>query len=98
MIVLPATVTLREATATLRSLAASLEAEPAGADGAVVVDASALQRFDSSAIAVLIECRRLTESRGGRRLRLQGAPAPLLGLAKLYGVQDLLPAQDAAGT
>ena len=53
-----------------------------------VVDASALQVFDSSALAVLLECRREALSLG-KTFAVQGLPAALMGMAGLYGV-DLL--------
>jgi phospholipid transport system substrate-binding protein len=56
----------------------------------VVVDASCLQRFDSSALAVLLELRR-----NCLRWASNGRPwfaARLGDLAALYGVMDLLPA------
>ncbi|MCI1190463.1 STAS domain-containing protein [Calidifontimicrobium sp. SYSU G02091] len=83
---LPATLTHREATATLASLAAAFGSPGAGE---VRLDASALRQFDTSAIAVLLECRRLAQQRG-RTLRIDGLPAPLLELARLYGVEELL--------
>ena len=81
---LPAALTLRDAGATLKSLAAAI----AGGD-AVRVDASALRQFDTSAIAVLLECRRLA-LHAGRELRFTALPAPLLELARLYGADVLL--------
>jgi len=83
---LPATLTHREATATLASLAAAVSAPGAGD---VRLDASALAQFDTSAIAVLLECRRLAQQ-AGRTLRIDGLPAPLIELARLYGVEALL--------
>jgi len=53
MLLLPVTLTAREARNTLRMLKQALEKE--GGEGAVVVDAGPLQRFDSSALAVLLE-------------------------------------------
>lgn len=57
--------------------------------GEVVVDASALQQFDSSALAVLLECRRLALV-AGKSFSVQGAPERLLRLAGLYGVEALI--------
>ena len=57
----------------------------------VVVDASALNQFDSAALAVLLEFRRAALARGKRMLVL-GLPASLGDLAALYGIIDLLPA------
>lgn len=57
---------------------------------AVVVNAAALQRFDSSALAVLLEVRR-TCLQAGKTLELQGLPPHLVDLAALYGIEGLLP-------
>ena len=56
MLLLPATITLRESRDTLRLLSQALQGEQ---DGEVVIDASPLQQCDTSALAVLLECRRL---------------------------------------
>jgi len=53
------------------------------------VDASALQHFDSSALAVLLELRRQTQARG-QSFRVTGMSARLSELAGLYGVDELL--------
>ena len=86
MLTLPATVTQHEVADVLRLL------EQAAAQGragdAVVVDGSALTRFDSSAIALLLACRR--QLRPGQRLVLQAMPQKLIELAGLYGVEGLL--------
>jgi len=57
----------------------------------VVADASALQEFDSSALAVLLACRREALA-VGKAFAVRGAPARLGQLARLYGVVDLIPA------
>lgn len=87
MLVLPAELTHAQATAALRMLLQGLRAQT----GAVVVDAAALVRFDSSAIAVLLECRRESLAMG-RSFAVRGLPARLAALGGLYGVADLLPA------
>ena len=56
-----------------------------------LVDASALQVFDSSALAVLLECRRSALA-AGQGFAVRGLPTALAGLAALYGVADMLPA------
>jgi len=61
----------------------------------VVADASGLQQFDSSALAVLLECRRQALA-AGKAFSVLGAPERLLQLASLYGVQSLIPAAPAA--
>ena len=92
MLRLPERLTLDEATATMRMLGQALRRE----EGAVVVaDASGLQRFDSAALAVLLECRRLAEA-GGKGFAVRRPPPKLLDLARLYGVDAALPAEAPA--
>ena len=67
-------------------LAQALKREP---EGPVVVDASGLQQFDTSVIAVLLECQRLSQA-WGKGFSVKNAPAKLASLAKLYGVDPLL--------
>jgi len=86
MLLLPATITLRESRDTLRLLAQALESEK---DMAVVIDASPLQHFDTSALAVLLECQRLALA-WGKSFGVRQAPDKLSALAKLYGVDGLL--------
>jgi phospholipid transport system transporter-binding protein len=86
MLLLPATVTAREANDTRRLLTQALKSGP---PGDVVVDASNLQHFDSSAIAVLLECQRAADA-WGKLFALRNAPPKLLALARLYGVDVLL--------
>ena len=57
----------------------------------MVVDAGALATFDTSALAVLLECRR-TALFDGRGFMVKALPPALASLAGLYGVQELLPA------
>ena len=85
---LPAELTHRQARACLQQLLARLQAE---GGPTVVVNAQPLATFDSSALAVLLECRRAAAA-AGRTLAVQGMPAQLASLAGLYGVQELLPA------
>jgi phospholipid transport system transporter-binding protein len=61
----------------------------AASSASVEVDASALQRFDSSAIAVLLELRRhlLLEGRG---MELTAASQRLSELVSIYGVAEFL--------
>jgi len=83
---LPAIATLDEAAA----LAATLPAAIAnGGSAAVHIDLSALQSFDTSALALLLQARRLARA-AGRRVEITGAPAKLAELAQLYGVEGLL--------
>jgi phospholipid transport system transporter-binding protein len=86
VLLLPATLTAVEARTTLRMLTQGLRAEP---EGALVIDASPLQQFDSSALAVLLECRRQAQA-WGRSFAVRQAPAKLAALARLYGVDGLL--------
>jgi phospholipid transport system transporter-binding protein len=86
VLVLPQELTQSQATACLRGLVQGLPQE-AGPD--VVVDASGLSRFDSSALAVLLEFRRATLATG-KRFVISGLPSRLGDLAKLYGIDALL--------
>ena len=88
MLVLPARLTHPDATACCRMLAQALRSDPAAE---AVADASALQQFDSSAVAVLLECRREALALG-KRFSVRGMPARLRELVTLYGVGELLPA------
>jgi phospholipid transport system transporter-binding protein len=87
MLMLPEVLTVHEARATLRMLSQALQRE--GTAGPVAIDASALQRFDSSALAVLLECQRLARS-FGPAFEVRRPPELLAGLARLYGVEPLL--------
>jgi phospholipid transport system transporter-binding protein len=60
-------------------------------DKAAVADASALTRFDSSALAVLLDCRREALALG-KTFSVSQLPPRLRDLAALYGVAELLPA------
>ena len=86
MLLLPATITAREARDTQRLLGQALQNEP---PSGVVIDAGNLQQFDSSALAVLLECQRLSKA-FGKSFAVRNAPPKLAALAKLYGVDVLL--------
>ena len=88
MLVLPAELTHRQASDALRMLLQALKAQR---EPQVVVDAGALATFDTSALAVLLECRR-TALFDGRGFMVKALPPALARLAGLYGVQELLPA------
>jgi phospholipid transport system transporter-binding protein len=88
MLVLPAELTHEHAAACCRMLEQGLRTHPAGS---VVADAGALTRFDSSALAVLLECRRDALALG-KTFSVKGLPPRLRALAALYGVAELLPA------
>ena len=68
-----------------------VEAMAATQDRVVLLDASALEEFDSSALAVLLACRRQAQVMG-RSLQVQGLSDRLRELATLYGVLVLLQA------
>ncbi len=87
MLALPTELTHAQATAALRTLLQGVHAQA----GDVVVDATALARFDSSALAVLLECRRASLGLG-RTFAVRGLPTRLAALAGLYGIAELLPA------
>ena len=86
MLLLPSTVGVQEARDVLLMLKQGLQREPADQ---LVIDAAGLHDFDSSALAVLLECRRLAQA-SGRRFELRGSPPRLEQLARLYGVTELL--------
>jgi phospholipid transport system transporter-binding protein len=86
VLLLPETLTLVEASDTLRLLKVSLERE---ADPLLVIDGAQLRRFDSTALAVLLECRRLAEA-WGKRFQLHSLPEGLVELARLYGMDEVL--------
>jgi phospholipid transport system transporter-binding protein len=88
MLVLPPKLTHDEAPACADMLRQGLAGQTATA---TVVDASALVQFDSSALAVLLECRRESGARG-RGFAVKGLPPRLRELATLYGIAGLLPA------
>ncbi len=86
MLLLPATLTHEQARDTarlFRESAVRIEGPE------LVLDGSALQRFDSSALAVIMECQRLAQARG-LAFVVRGLPAKLLELGRLYGVAELI--------
>jgi len=54
-------------------------------------DLTGVRRCDSSAVAVLLEWQRVAAVHG-RVLKVVGAPAGVVSLATVYGVEALLPA------
>jgi phospholipid transport system transporter-binding protein len=94
MLVLPTELTHERAQACCRMLAQALRRE---SEPVAIVDASALARFDSSALAVLLECRREALALGKTFLVAQ-LPARLRELAVLYGVAELLPVPAPSAT
>jgi phospholipid transport system transporter-binding protein len=88
MVVLPAELTHDQAQACCRMLAQGLRSQ---AEPTVVADVGGLVRFDSSALAVLLECRREALALG-KTFAVGRMPLRLRELATLYGVAQLLPA------
>jgi phospholipid transport system transporter-binding protein len=86
MLLLPASVTAREANDTRRLLAQALKGE---GGPVAIVDASNLTHFDSSVLAVLLECHRAADAYG-KPFELRNAPPKLAALARLYGIDQLL--------
>jgi phospholipid transport system transporter-binding protein len=82
---LPPALTLDRAAETLGTLRASA----AGGQGTLAIDASGLADFDTTALALLLQARRLAQSTG-RPFEVNGAPPKLAQLAQLYGVAGLL--------
>ncbi len=85
MLVLPAQLTHAQASACARMLAQAMRSEPQQ----VVADAAGLQDFDSSALAVLLECRREAVLQG-KSFTVANLPPRLRQLAGVYGVSELL--------
>ena len=98
MLVLPATLRHADAAACLQMLVQAMRAEARATPptAAVVVDAIALRQFDSSALAVLLACRREAQAQT-RAFAMRGLHARLAALAGVYGVSALLPAEAAPG-
>jgi phospholipid transport system transporter-binding protein len=89
---LPEVLTHAQASDCARSLKAAVRAADAG-DGRIVADATALAQFDSSALAVLLDCRREALA-NGKTFFVRALPQRLRQLAGLYGVASLIPAAD----
>ena len=87
MLVLPAELTHEQAAACGRMLAQALRSQP---ESGVVADAGGLTKFDSSALAVLLDCRREALALG-KPFAVSRMPPRLRELATLYGVAQLLP-------
>ena len=87
-VALPARLMQVQAQAVANELASILSAcVPEG--GKAVLDASALSQFDSSALAVILACRRAVLARGAQ-LQITGLPERAQALAKVYGLSELL--------
>lgn len=87
-VALPAVLMQAQAQAVANELASVLGA-CVSQGGEAVLDASALTQFDSSALAVILACRRAVLARGAQ-LRIAGLPARAQALTKVYGLSDLL--------
>lgn len=75
---------------TYRTAAAELATGAARiAEGARRLDLAKLERFDSSALAVLLEWKRITTS-AGEALAIEHVPPGLRSLAHAYGIDTLL--------
>jgi phospholipid transport system transporter-binding protein len=83
---LPTVLTHDQATACAQSLGLGIREEQASK---VLIDASALEKFDSSALAVLLQCRRDSVA-SGKSFEVIGLPHQLRELANLYGISELL--------
>lgn len=81
---LPSVLTHAQAQATAQAVVQSVQAQ-----SQLVLDASALQQFDSSALAVILAGLRQAAQRGGQ-VQVQGLPARAASLARVYGLADLL--------
>lgn len=55
----------------------------------LTIDFASIGAVDSSAVALLLEWRRLAQ-RMGKKLVFVNLPEPLVALATLYGVEDLI--------
>lgn len=87
---LPAKATLADADTLLLALTSALHAVSPAAGSSLRIDASALQHFDTSLVALLLHTRRAAQAAGGS-IAIVGAPPKLADLARLYGVESLLP-------
>lgn len=61
--------------------------------GSLYADFSGVEAVDSAAISMLLGWKRVAQI-GQHDLRVVGWPEDLLSLARLYGVDDLLPLHD----
>lgn len=87
-VALPAVLMQAQAQSVAKELASVLAA-CVSQGGEAVLDASALTQFDSSALAVILACRRAMLDKGAQ-LRITGLPERAQALAKVYGLSDLL--------
>ena len=85
MLNLPVKITLNDAGTLAQTLTSYVASQP----DSVVVDAQQLVEFDSSALAVLLACRRAALA-AGKQFAVKSLPGKLAQLATLYGVGQLL--------
>lgn len=83
---LPAVLTFDQATSVAAWLRATAQVKTSAA---LVLDASALQQFNTAALAVILEAGRYAQQ-CGRNMQIHKAPQALCELAQLYGVAELL--------
>jgi phospholipid transport system transporter-binding protein len=88
MLALPETLTLAQARAAVLAIEEALGQDRIET-GVFMIDAAGLKSFDTAAIAVLLEARRLAQA-GGRALTVRGALPALVQLSGIYGVDGLL--------
>ena len=86
LLILPADLRHSNAVACLAQLQAQIRSST---DKQIEIQAGDLSDFDSSALAVLLGCRREAESLS-KSLKFKQFPAKLRELALLYGVSELL--------
>ena len=78
--------------ATLATISGLLEsAAPHLKEGVTTVDLGEVKELDSSLLAAVLDWMRAVRAQG-RELRIENIPASLATIAKLYGVDELLPA------
>lgn len=61
----------------------------------LTIDFAGVDAVDSAAVALLLEWRRQAQKLG-KKLEFVNLPAPLISLATLYGVEDLIQASGPA--
>jgi phospholipid transport system transporter-binding protein len=84
---LPAVVSHEQATELTANLVTLLNTQVSQGQQ-VRLDASMVEQFDSSVLAVLLACRRATLAHGGELL-VEGLPEQAHILAELYGINGL---------
>ena len=92
MLKLPVKITHNDAGALVSNLIGQVFAQP----DAVEVGAQQLVEFDSSALAVLLACRRAALA-AGKQFSVSALPSKLAQLATLYGVEQLMTSAAANG-